>query len=152
MENIKIPLGYEIDKTKSTEDTIVLNKIKIVDVDADFERAFKSDREQGDFYNIDGFDMSDDFVDACVPSEDEAAAMNALCKLLFLRDEFNKDWEIDWKDNYQSKWVIHNKNGVLVSEWTTVKLTKPLVFRSEKVCNQFLKDYRELLETAKPLL
>ena len=152
MENIKIPLGYEIDKTKSTEDTIVLNKIKIVDVDADFERAFKSAREQGDFYNIDGFDMSDDFVDACVPSEDEAAAMNALCKLLFLRDEFNKDWEIDWKDNYQSKWVIHNKNGVLVSECTTVKLTKPLVFRSEKVCNQFLKDYRELLETAKPLL
>ena len=152
MENIKIPLGYEIDKTKSTEDTIVLNKIKKVDVDADFERAFKSAKELGDFYSIDGFDMSDDFVDACVPSEDEAAAMNALCKLLFLRDEFNKDWEIDWKDNYQSKWVIHNKNGVLVSEWTTVKLTKPLVFRSEKVCNQFLKDYRELLETAKPLL
>lgn len=152
MQNIKIPLGYEIDKTKSTEDTIVLNKIKIVDVDADFERAFKSAREQGDFYNIDGFDMSDDFVDACVPSEDEAAAMNALCKLLFLRNEINGDWEIDWKDDYQSKWVIHNKNGVLVSEWTTMKLTKPLVFRSEKVCSQFLKDYKELLETAKPLL
>ena len=152
MENIKIPLGYEIDKTKSTEDTIVLNKIKIVDVDADFERAFKSAREQGDFYNIDGFDMSDDFVDACVPSEEEAEAVNALCKLMFLRNEINEDWEIDWKDDYQSKWVIHNKNGVLVSEWTTVKLTKPLVFRSEKVCNQFLKDYRELLETAKPLL
>lgn len=152
MENIKIPLGYEIDKTKSTEDTIVLNKIKIVDVDADFERAFKSAREQGDFYNIDGFDMSDDFVDACVPSEEEAEAVNALCKLMFLRNEINEDWEIDWKDDYQSKWVIHNKNGVLVSEWTTVKLTKPLVFRSEKVCNQFLKDYRELLEIAKPLL
>ena len=150
MENIKIPLGYEIDKTRSTEDTIVLNKIKIVDVD--FERAFKSAREQGDFYNIDGFDMSDDFVDACVPSEEEAEAVNALCKLMFLRNEINEDWEIDWKDDYQSKWVIHNKNGVLVSEWTTVKLTKPLVFRSEKVCNQFLKDYRELLETAKPLL
>ena len=152
MENIKIPLGYEIDKTRSTEDTIVLNKIKIVDVDADFEKAFKSAREQGDFYNIDGFDMSDDFVDACVPSEEEAEAVNALCKLMFLRNEINEDWEIDWKDDYQSKWVIHNKNGVLVSEWTTVKLTKPLVFRSEKVCNQFLKDYRELLETAKPLL
>lgn len=152
MENIKIPLGYKIDKTKSTEDTIVLNKIKKVDVDADFERAFKSAREQGDFYNIDGFDMSDDFVDACVPSEEEAEAVNALCKLMFLRNEINEDWEIDWKDDYQSKWVIHNKNGVLVSEWTTMKLTKPLVFRSEKVCNQFLKDYKELLETAKPLL
>lgn len=152
MENIKIPLGYEIDKTKSTEDTIVLNKIKIVDVDADFERAFKSAREQGDFYNIDGFDMSDDFVDACVPSEEDAEAVNALCKLMFLRNAFNDAWEPDWNDNMQSKWVIHNKNGVLVSEWTTMKLTKPLVFRSEKVCNQFLKDYRELLETAKPLL
>lgn len=152
MENIKIPLGYEIDKTKSTEDTIVLNKIKIVDVDADFERAFKSAKEQGDFYNIDGFDMSDDFVDACVPSEEEAEAVNALCKLMFLRNAFNDAWEPDWNDDMQSKWVIHNKNGVLVSEWTTMKLTKPLVFRSEKVCNQFLKDYRELLETAKPLL
>lgn len=152
MENIKIPLGYKIDKTKSTEDTIVLNKIKIVDVDADFERAFKSAKEQGDFYNIDGFDMSDDFVDACVPSEEEAEAVNALCKLMFLRNAFNDAWEPDWNDDMQSKWVIHNKNGVLVSEWTTVKLTKPLVFRSEKVCNQFLKDYRELLETAKPLL
>lgn len=152
MENIKIPLGYEIDKTKSTEDTIVLNKIKIVDVDADFERAFKSAKEQGDFYNIDGFYMSDDFVDACVPSEEEAEAVNALCKLMFLRNAFNDAWEPDWNDDMQSKWVIHNKNGVLVSEWTTMKLTKPLVFRSEKVCNQFLKDYRELLETAKPLL
>ena len=152
MENIKIPLGYKIDKTKSTEDTIVLNKIKIVDVDADFERAFKSAKEQGDFYNIDGFDMSDDFVDACVPSEEEAEAVNALCKLMFLRNAFNDAWEPDWNDDMQSKWVIHNKNGVLVSEWTTMKLTKPLVFRSEKVCNQFLKDYRELLETAKPLL
>lgn len=152
MENIKIPLGYKIDKTKSTEDTIVLNKIKIVDVDADFERAFKIAKELGDFYNIDGFDMSYDFVDACVPSEEEAEAVNALCKLMFLRNAFNDAWEPDWNDDMQSKWVIHNKNGVLVSEWTTVKLTKPLVFRSEKVCNQFLKDYRELLETAKPLL
>ena len=129
-----------------------MNKIKIVDVDADFERAFKSAKEQGDFYNIDGFDMSDDFVDACVPSEEEAEAVNALCKLMFLRNAFNDAWEPDWNDDMQSKWVIHNKNGVLVSEWTTMKLTKPLVFRSEKVCNQFLKDYRELLETAKPLL
>lgn len=152
MENIKIPLGYKIDKTKSTEDTIVLNKIKKVDVDSDFERAFKSAKEQGDFYNIDGFDMSDDFVDACVPSEEEAEAVNALCKLMFLRNAFNDDWEPDWKDEYQSKWVIHNKNGGLVSEWTTVKLTKPLVFRTEKDCNRFLKDYRELLEIAKPLL
>ena len=147
-----IPDGYELDKEKSTKDTIVLNRIKKVDVDADFERAFKSAKEQGDFYNIDGFDMSDDFVDACVPSEEEAEAVNALCKLLFLRDEFNKDWEIDWNDDMQSKWVIHNKNGGLVSEWTTVKLTKPLVFRTEKDCNRFLKDYRELLEIAKPLL
>ena len=152
METIKIPLGYEIDKTRSTEDTIVLNKIKIVDVDADFERAFKSAKELCDFYNIDGFDLSNDFVDACVPSEEEAEAVNALCKLMFLRKAFNDAWEPDWNDDMQSKWVIHNKNGVLVSEWTTMKLTKPLVFRSEKVCNQFLKDYRELLETAKPLL
>ena len=152
METMIIPDGYELDKEKSTKDTIVLNRIKKVDVDADFERAFKSAKEQGDFYNIDGFDMSDDFVDACVPSEEEAEAVNALCKLLFLRDEFNKDWEIDWNDDMQSKWVIHNKNGGLVSEWTTVKLTKPLVFRTEKDCNRFLKDYRELLEIAKPLL
>ena len=127
MENIKIPLGYKIDKTKSTEDTIVLNKIKIVDVDSDFERAFKSAKEQGDFYNIDGFDMSDDFVDACVPSEDEAEAINALCKLLFLRNE-------------------------LVSEWTTINLTKPLVFKTEEASKEFLRDYKKLLETAKPLL
>ena len=152
MENIKIPLGYKIDKTKSTEDTIVLNKIKIVDVDSDFERAFKSAKEQGDFYNIDGFDMSDDFVDACVPSEDEAEAINALCKLLFLRNEINGDWEIDWKDGYQSKWVVHNKGGELVSEWTTINITKPLVFKTEEASKEFLRDYKKLLETAKPLL
>lgn len=152
MENIKIPLGYEIDKTKSAEDTIVLNKIKLVDVDADFERAFKNARANKNLHFVSSFGMLADFVELCTPTEKESVAITALCKLLFLRNGVNGDWEPDWKDDYQSKWVIHNKNGDLVSEWTTVKLTKPLVFRIEKDCNRFLKDYRELLETAKPLL
>lgn len=152
MEKIIIPDGYELDKEKSTEDTIVLNRIKKVDVDADFERAFKSAKEQGDFYNIDGFDMSDDFVDACVPSEEEAEAVNALCKLMFLRDAFNNGWRPDWYDDMQSKWVIEQTFGELNVVYTTQKKTKLFVFPTKSRCKKFLEDYRELLETAKPLL
>ena len=152
MEKIIIPDGYELDKEKSTEDTIVLNRIKKVDVDADFEKAFKSAKEQGDFYNIDGFDMSDDFVDACVPSEEEAEAVNALCKLMFLRDAFNNGWRPDWYDDMQSKWVIEQIFGELNVVYTTQKKTKLFVFPTKSRCKKFLEDYRELLETAKPLL
>lgn len=147
-----IPDGYELDKEKSTKDTIVLNRIKKVDVDADFERAFKSAKEQGDFYNIDGFDMSDDFVDACVPSEEEAEAVNALCKLMYLRNAFNNGWRPDWYDDMQSKWVIEQIFGELNVVYTTQKKTKLFVFPTKSRCKKFLEDYRELLETAKPLL
>ena len=152
METMIIPDGYELDKEKSTKDTIVLNRIKKVDVDADFERAFKSAKEQGDFYNIDGFDMSDDFVDACVPSEEEAEAVNALCKLMFLRNAFNNGWRPDWYDDMQSKWVIEQIFGELNVVYTTQKKTKLFVFPTKSRCKKFLEDYRELLETAKPLL
>ena len=152
MEKIIIPDGYELDKEKSTEDTIVLNRIKKVDVDADFERAFKSAKEQGDFYNIDGFDMSDDFVDACVPSEEEAEAVNALCKLMFLRDAFNNSWKPDWNDDMQSKWIIEQTFGELNVTYTTQKKTKLFVFPTKSRCKKFLEDYKKLLEIAKPLL
>ena len=149
---IQVSEGYEIDKEKSTKDTIVLNRIKKVDVDADFEKAYKEAATYGDYYNVFGFEMSDHYVELCVPSEEVAKAVNALCKLMFLKDAFNDRWEPDWNDDMQAKWVINRTFGELNVVYTTQEKTKLFVFPTKSDCKKFLEDYRELLETAKPLL
>ena len=152
MENIIIPDGYELDKEKSTEDTIVLNKIKKVDIEADFKKAYKEAATYGDYYNVFGFEISGYYVELCVPSEEVAKAVTALCKLMFLKDAFNNRWEPDWNDDMQDKWVIEHTFGELNAGYTTQKKTKPFVFPTKNDCKKFLGDYRELLEIAKPLL
>ena len=149
---IEVPAGYEIDKEKSTEDTIVLNKIKKVDVEADFEKAYNEAAKYGDYYHVFGFEISGHYVELCVPSEEVAEAVTALCKLMFLKDAFNNSWIPDWNDDMQDKWVIERAFGELNVVYTIQSKTKLFVFPTKNDCKKFLEDYRELLETAKPLL
>ena len=152
MENIIIPDGYELDREKSTKDTLVLNKIKKVDIEADFKKAYNEAAKYGECYDIFGFEISGHYVELCTPSEEVVDAVNALCKLMFLKDAFNNGWRPDWNDDMQSKWVIEQTFGELNVVYTTQKKTKLFVFPTKSDCKKFLEDYRELLETAKPLL
>lgn len=87
------------------------------------------------------------------PNKELADATKALLKLLFLRDYYNEGWQPDWKDDTW-KYVILAKVGIY---WEFIVDNKAsyyrvLHFKSREIAEKFLKEQKELLEIAKPLL
>lgn len=87
------------------------------------------------------------------PSQDLANAAEALRRLLFLRDYYNKGWQADWKDDTW-KYVILTKVGIYWEFIVDRKASSARVlhFKSQKIAEKFLEEQKELLEIARPLL
>ena len=84
------------------------------------------------------------------PSQELADAAEALRRLLFLRDYYNKGWQPDWNDSSNKHCIVLYKG-----EFTIVAYSftfEVLHFKSIEVRDKFLKEQKELLEVAKPLL
>ena len=85
-----------------------------------------------------------------LPNRETAEAILALCQLIQLRDCYNDGWKPDWKAN-DAKYTIHVTNEEITTTptWGTSMI---LAFKSEGLRDQFLKNFRDLIEIAKPLL
>lgn len=79
-----------------------------------------------------------------------AEAYAVLPKLIRLRDEYNEGQKIDWTEN-KCRYTIETFDGE-VSISTSYRSGKLLAFKSSETRNRFLKDHKDLLEIAKPLL
>ena len=85
-----------------------------------------------------------------LPTEKLAEAMLALCQLLYLRDIYNNGWEPDW-DSGSEKHVILVVKNKLTKDCLTVS-QNILSFESYELRNEFMRNFKDLLEIAKPLL
>lgn len=84
-------------------------------------------------------------------SKQEAEAFLALMQLRQLRKAYIKDWEPDWINDADPKYCIEvNCNALLVQIW--YRKYHNLSFPSRELANQFLNNFKDLLEIAKPLL
>lgn len=85
-------------------------------------------------------------------SKQEAEAFIALMQLRQLRKAYVKDWEPNWMDDISIKYCIEvaNGNAFLVHSW--YHKSHILSFPSRKLAEQFLTNFKDLLEIAKPLL
>jgi len=110
-----------------------------------YEEVIKEARSKGDYYYL------PDSLEA--PSEELADAVVALLKLLFLRDYYNEGWKPDW-DNSSLKYIVYIKvdNGYNFIIDYRAKYPRVLHFKSKEIAEKFLKEQKELLEIAKPLL
>lgn len=92
-------------------------------------------------------------INLVAPNKELADATKALLKLLFLRDYYNEGWQPDWTDDTW-KYVILVKMGIccdfLVDD--KVSYARVLHFKSQEIAEKFIKEQKELLEIAKPLL
>ena len=86
-----------------------------------------------------------------LPNREIAEAVRALCQLLQLRDLYNGDWEPDWKNTHEKKYVIMVCCDK-VEPFRTEAANKVLAFKSEELRDQFLENFRDLIEIAKPLI
>ena len=87
---------------------------------------------------------------ACA-SKQEAEAFLALMQLYQLRKAYVKDWEPDWMDDISIKYCIEvNSNIFSIHGW--YKHSHVLSFPNCGLAEQFLNNFKDLLEIAKPLL
>ncbi len=98
-------------------------------------------------------DGCDEF-DNNYPKKENVFCFEALRKLIILRDYYNEGWKPDWSEKNKMHFCIRVRNNKItidsnsdINEFNTV-----LVFRDYTIRDKFLKEQRELLEIAKPLL
>lgn len=85
------------------------------------------------------------------PTRAEAEACLALSQLCQLRDRYNDGWKPDWKNEKELKYVIEIFWDNIVKREYECRY-KVLAFKTEELRDEFLKNFRELIWIAKPLL
>jgi len=86
-----------------------------------------------------------------LPNRETAEAFLALMQLVQLRDCYNDGWTPNWKDNYEYKFSIINRDEN-VEIFTSINVSAPLAFKTAELRDQFLENFRDLIEIAKPLI
>ena len=84
------------------------------------------------------------------PTKEEAEACLALSQLCQWRDKYNEGWRPNW-DESSDKYVIYIYRNIIMSTEFSFA-SQVLTFKTEKIRDKFLEDFRDLIEIAKPLL
>ena len=158
---ITCPDGYEIDKEKSTFECIVFKPIK-KELPKTWEEFCKTHPIKGgeSYFNPSSmlitFNASGNIrypgVDKnLLPSRELAEAILVLCQLIQLRDCYNNGWKPDWTDSNEDKYTIVLLRNTPITECYTT-INRILSFKTAELRDQFLENFRDLIETAKPLL
>ena len=86
-----------------------------------------------------------------LPNKQAAEAHLALMQLHQLRDYYNDNWHCDWNNEYEKNAVIVRSHGELkiYAEWA---ITTFLTFKSMELAEEFLTNFRELIEQAGDLI
>ena len=76
--------------------------------------------------------------------------MLALCQLLVCREVYRQGWKPDWTDD-KIKYCIEQDGNYIIKETHTI-IAKVLSFQSEEIRDEFLENFRDLIEEAKELI
>ena len=79
-----------------------------------------------------------------------AIAFRTLMQLIQLRDCYRQGWTPDWKDG-KNKFSIEIIDGEITTYWDN-RRSRILSFQSIEVRDEFLKNFRDLIEEAKELI
>ena len=153
---IQVPEGYEIDREKSTFEKIVFKKVENELpknwCDLKFIKGFFVNGES----EIKEINETRDKILAIegnrnvFPNREEAEACLALAQLCQLRDRYNDGWKPDWTDFTMKPSIYFHKDIATTGENRSERTI--LYFRSEKIRDKFLENFKGLIEIAKPLL
>ena len=86
-----------------------------------------------------------------ITSEEYAKAFLALMQLIRFRDIWNDGWIADWGENSDEKYAIcFDDNKIKCSCYYSTHHV--LVFKTSELRDEFLEIFKDLIETAKPIL
>ena len=85
-----------------------------------------------------------------LPSKEAAEAHLALMQLHQLRDCYREGWEPDWNNDCNKYIIVKNRDKYVVfgGNWTSHFLT----FQDRERAEEFLTNFRELIEKARDLI
>ena len=88
-----------------------------------------------------------------LPDRATAEAVLALCQLIQLRKAYNGDWMPEWKGYSTNcrKYTIEFNGGEIETSRTESLSSSPLYFKTEELRDEFLRNFRDLIERLKPL-
>ena len=153
---IEIPIGYEIDKEKSTFEKIIFKK-KNTKPRSWEEYCNNFSGELFYFSNrnsIESVVTSDGMSYTAkdyLPSKELAESFLAMMQLMSLRQEWIGDWEPDWINFNSNKWgIINHANKLIIS--LLGNSSRVLSFPTKEMATDFMNCFKDLLEIAKPLI
>lgn len=160
---INCPEGFEVDKKNSTFECIKFKPIENKLPKTWEEYCNNTRRKVGEAWiNEDSVINTVDSIIAkytkspekdknLLPSKELAEAILALCQLIQLRDCYNDGWKPDWRNFNEDKYSIVSYVDSIGTDcvWTTSRI---LTFETAKLRNEFLENFKDLIEIAKPLL
>lgn len=85
-----------------------------------------------------------------LPDKETTEAILALLQLIQLRDCYNDGWKPDWKNN-DNKYCIERANDYITTCIRSIG-GRILAFKTAELRDQFLENFRDLIEVAKPLI
>ena len=152
-KEIIIPQGWEIDEVRG-------NKIILMESKKELPKTWEEciakirDLECIDRNScIDTATFSDDVASKHINDIPIGLGkpMLALCQLLVCREVYRQGWKPNWKDDKEIKYCIERVENYITKE--TYELTsKVLSFQSAEIRDQFLENFRDLIEEAKELI
>lgn len=86
-----------------------------------------------------------------LPNKETAEAFLALMQLVQLRDCYSDGWKPDWTCLEATKYVIVN-DADKVNIIQNVGVSHVLSFKSRELATEFLENFKDLIEIAKPLI
>jgi hypothetical protein len=113
--------------------------------------CYEQDIIEVDIDNV-GIDRDSRMDKNLCTSKQEAKAFLALMQLRQLRKAYVKDWEPDWNNNKQWKACILYHGTDFMLTYFRDACSRPLSFPTQELAEQFLNNFKDLLEIAKPLL
>jgi hypothetical protein len=151
---IYIPEGYEIDKELSTFENIVFKEIK-----KDLPKSWEEIENLHGFFVDYGSDIRKTTTDVekskhnrnIFATEAQAEASIALAQLSQLREVCRQGWAADYTVQTQKKWCIRFYQGTLeIEDYCSTDYF--LSFQTREIASQFLDNFRDLIEKARPLM
>lgn len=86
-----------------------------------------------------------------LPDHSTAEAVLALCQLIQLRECYNQGWQPNWSDLKEAKYIIMFVDNKIDKDIAASCVYSPLYFKTKELRDQFLENFRDLIEKLKPL-
>ena len=150
---IEIPEGFEVDEEKSTFTNIVFKTVKKELPKSYEDLLFVSGwwlGAESEICSAMNRPVAENIHKNIFPTRALAKAALALAQLLQLRDKYNNDWKPDWTDS-STKYCIYTHMDVISVEIHSIT-QHVLAFKTKDFRDNFLTNFKDLLEIAKPLL